>query len=304
MLDCPKDRSINITYLEAPIEQVWRAVVTPKGSNSYLTDQVLTSGDPNDPRAGDRYTLYYGDITNKAVIEHCEPYNLFILADNYESMAPDGTIDPFPVRTAYRFESQGAYTKLVLEVEGFQPDTHGQWFRECLEMGWRRSLMNLKSVLELGMDLRTELFSYPRLGVTNCTVNDEQDKETSVQAGQGNYLLYVFPGGPAERGGLRQKDVITAIGNVAVPNYGAFVRAISRYYASKEPVAFTYMRDGEEREVLLDLTIDRMFTGLIEGTDSGQEAERKRRQRIADQRSASGSIWRNKQLERGGTHDH
>jgi len=98
---------------------------------------------------------------------------------------------------------------------------------------------------------------------------------------------------------LQPGDVITVIGDATVPNYGAFVRAISRYYASKEPVAITYMRDGEEQTVLLDLTIDRMFTGLIEGTESGQEAERKRRQRIAGQRSASGSIWRSKEREEG-----
>src|SRR5690606_20028055 len=128
----------------------------------------------------------------------------------------------------------------------FTDDTRGGWFRECLEMGWRRSLMNLKSVLELGMDLRTEMFSYPRLGVTNCTVNEEQAKETGVPAERGNYLLAVFPYGPAERCGLKQGDVMTAIGGVPVPDYSTFVRVISRHYGSKEPVAITYVRDGIE----------------------------------------------------------
>ncbi|MFC5407313.1 PDZ domain-containing protein [Cohnella soli] len=294
MIDCPKDRSVNVTYIEAPIETVWKTVATTLGSNAYLTDQALTSGDPEQPKIGDRFTLYYGDIINRAVVLHYEPYKLFVLSDAYESMAPDGTVDPFPVRTSYAFESYGqAFTKLTLEVQGYDSDTYGQWFRECLEMGWRRSLLNLKSVLELGMDLRNELFSYPRLGITNCTVNAEQCEETGVPEGRGNYLLTVFPNGPAERGGLAQGDVITAIDGKPVPDYRTYVRVVSGYYASKVPVTITYVRNGQEGEVVLDLTIDRMFTGLIEGTDAGQEEERKRRQRMASERSASGAIWKN-----------
>lgn len=292
MIECPRDRSINITYVEAPIERVWRAVATPNGSNSYLTDRVDTTGDPDMPHVGDRLTLYYGDIINRAVILEVKPWHTFILADAYESMAPDGTIDPFHVKTSYIFKSEGVFTKMILTVEGYADNTHGQWFRECLEMGWRRSLANLKGVLELGMDLRTELFSYPRLGITNCTVNASQSKETGVPPGEGNYLLDVFPSGPAEVAGLCPGDVITAVGDVPVRNYRSYVRAISRYYGASEPVDVIYIRDGNERNAQVAVSIDRMFTGLIEGTDESLEIERARRQRIASERSASGAIWR------------
>jgi len=292
MIHCPKDRSINVTYLEASVDSVWQAVATPNGSNRYLTDRVNTTGDADEPRAGDRLTLFYGDITNHAVVLEVEHKRRFVLADSYESMAPDGTVDPFCVRTVYTFEEEEDFTKLTLEVQGFADNTHGQWFRECLEMGWRRSLANLKSVLELGMDLRTELFSYPRLGVTNCTVNEEQSEATGIGEGEGNYLLDVFPGGPAEEAGLRCGDVITAIGAVPVPDYRTFVRAISSYYGKRKPVEIEYCRGGEACRVIADVSIDRMFTGLIEGTAEAQELERIRRKQMSGERSASGAIWR------------
>ncbi|GEM_PF-2986067 len=292
MIDCPKDRSINIILLEAPIDQVWWSIVTPSGSNSYLTDQVITTGIYDEPKLKDRYTLYYGDIINHAEIMDIVHGERFILSDRYESMAPDGSVHPYHVRTEYTMEQYGAFTRLKIEVIGHEQDTYGQWFRECLEMGWRRSLMNLKSVLELGMDLRTELFSYPRLGVTNCTVNEVQHAETGVASGQGNYLLDVFPNSPADQAGLQPGDVILAMDDIAVPYYASFVRVISRYYGKKQPVKITFVRSGETHHVQADFSLDRMFTGLIEGTDEGQRLEQERRKLLSQQRSASGALWK------------
>ncbi|WP_246070539.1 PDZ domain-containing protein [Paenibacillus kobensis] len=290
-----KDRSINIIYLESSIEDVWRAVVLPEGSNSYLTNQVITTGDPQQPKAGDQYTLYYGDIVNRAAVDYCEENHLFRLKDRYESMTPEGIMELFEVTTSYYFESEGEFTKLTLEVVGYKNDTYGQWFRECLEMGWRRSLHNLKSVLELGLDLRIELFSFPRMGIINCTVNSEQSVETGIGIAEGNYLLTVFPGSPADEAGLLRGDVILALDNERVPDYRAFVRKISTYYSKKDPVQIAYVRDGCEHNAMIDLTIDRMFTGLIEGNDQAHEEERERRQRIASERSASGRMWKSQQ---------
>ncbi|PZD95307.1 hypothetical protein DNH61_12205 [Paenibacillus sambharensis] len=291
MIECPKDRSVNMTYIEAPLEMVWQAVATPHGSDCYLTNRVETTGDADHAKAGDRLTLYYGDITNRAYVMEVEPLKRFVLADAYESMAPDGTVDPFRVRTTYTFEAEGSFTKLVLEVMGFADNTHGQWFRECLEMGWRRSLANLKSVLELGMDLRTELFSYPRLGITNCTVNAEQGIRTGVREGQGNYLLDVFPGGPAQEAGLQAGDVIVAIDGVQVPDYRTYVKTISRYYGLNKLIEITYIRAGKECRAHVNASIEDQFTGLIEGGADMQELEKARRQQIANERSASGLIW-------------
>jgi hypothetical protein len=297
MIDCAKDRTINITYLEAPIERVWWSIATPEGNNSYLTYTADTTGSPSKPKVGDQFTLCYGDITNHPVVTQCEELNTFTLSDSYQSIAPNGEIDYFDVTTKFLLERKAGLIKLTLEVVGFSDDAHGQWFRECLEMGWRRSLMNLKSVLELGMDLRAEMFSYPRIGVVNCTVNEEQSEKTGVLVEHGNYLMEVFPNSPAELAGLKRGDVIVSFENTPTPNYREFVRVISTYYAKNDPVRIGYVRSGKRHEVTVRLSLEDTFTGLVDLEGTSFDKVKMKREELAKQRSASGSLWKK---EKGG----
>lgn len=292
MIPCPQDRTVNITYLEAPLERVWWSVATAPGSSSYLTYYARTTGAEDEPKIGDRYTLNYGDINNESVVIRCEPPHHIALADTYDSMDPDGRTVRYLVSTAYTLEQQGSFVKLTLKVTGFEPTTHGQWFRECLEMGWRRSLMNLKSVLELGLDLRIEMFSYPRLGVANCTVNEEQSPVVCVPVREGNYLLQVFPNSPVDRAGMQAGDVIVEIGGMPTPDYPAFVRAISSFYGKTAEPVVVYVRDGVRCETTVRLSLDETFTGLIDIEETPLEEVRKKRELLARQRSGSGSLWK------------
>ncbi|MFD2673334.1 PDZ domain-containing protein [Marinicrinis sediminis] len=293
MLECPNDRTLNITYLEAPLEQVWWSVATPSGSNTYLTYYASTSGVDGSPRIGDRYQLNYGDIMNENEIVACEPMRKIAFSDAYQSMDPDGQMQTYSVQTSYELEQAGSLTKLSLQVKGFEPTTHGQWFRECLEMGWRRSLMNLKSVLELGLDLRTEMFSFPRLGVLNGTVNKEQSIVTGVPQGEGNYLLEVFPNSPAAQAGLRKGDVVRSIGGADTNDYAEFVRVVSGYYGQQAEPGLTFVRNGKEQETTIQFTLDDTFTGLIDIEKTPLEEIRRKREKLAKQRAGSGQRWSN-----------
>lgn len=303
MIECPLDRSINITYLEAPLEQVWWSVATPSGTNSYLTFYSKTTGIDGEPKVGDVYSLNYGDINNETTVIACEPFKYIQLSDCYESMDPDGQMRQYLVQTTYRLAQEGPFVKLELEVTGFEPTTHGQWFRECLEMGWRRSLMNLKSVLELGLDLRIELFSFPRMGVVNCTINEEQSKLTGVPSGQGNYLLEVFPGSPADQAGLRKGDVIASIGDAPVRNYREFVRTVSTYYGKKAEPTVVYAREGQQFQTNVLFSIEDTFTGLIDIETTSFEEERRKRELLARQRSASGQMWKTQEKTAAADHE-
>ncbi|WP_025680074.1 SRPBCC family protein [Paenibacillus massiliensis] len=292
MIPCASDRSINIIYLEAPLERVWWSVATPSGSNTYLTYYSSTTGEDGAPKLGDRYQLNYGDIMNDTEVVHCEAPHHIIFADTYESMDPDGETVRYEVSTSYTLVQEGPFVKLVLEVRGFTDSTAGQWLRECLEMGWRRSLMNLKSVLELGLDLRVEMFSYPRVGVANCTVTEELSQETGVAPEAGNYLLTVFPNSPMDQAGLRTGDVVTAIDGVATPDYPAFVRTISTYYGRQAEPSIEYIRDGAVHQTTVRLSLDDTFTGLVDIEETSWEEIRRKREALAQQRSGSGALWK------------
>lgn len=290
----PKDSSVNTTFIESSLEEVWWSIATPEGMNSYLTYTAETTGLVDEPKVGDEYTLCYGDIINNSKVVECEKLKIFTLLDSYESIAPDGSVDKFYVKTRFQLEEVGNFVKIQLVVVGFEEDTHGQWFRECLEMGWRRSLMNLKSVLELGMDLRTEMFSYPRLGIVNCTVNEEQSIDSKVPAGEGNFLLEVFPNSPAFEAGLRKGDVIVALDGVETPTYKEFVKVISSYYLKETDVSISYHREGQELTTIAKLSIEDIFTGLVELEGTSFDEVKTKREKLARQRSASGSLWENK----------
>nr|WP_239565276.1 PDZ domain-containing protein [Brevibacillus fulvus] len=136
------------------------------------------------------------------------------------------------------------------------------------------------------------MFSYPRLGIANCTVNEFQTAATGVPVGQGNYLIEVHQNSPADLAGLRPGDVIVKIDGCPVPNYPAFVRAISRFYDQVRPVPITYLRDGITYETTADLSTDDRFTGLVDLTADSYENLKRKREYLASQRSASGQIWK------------
>ncbi|WP_214483021.1 PDZ domain-containing protein [Bacillus sp. SM2101] len=282
------------TYLDAPIEKVWRSIATPDGMNSYLTYKSSSTGDPHHPKQGDHFYLNYGDIENDQLVALFNENDTFRVFDTYKSISPDGSIQKFQVQTTTKITiEENNFTKLALTVKGFGLDTFGQWFRECMRLGWTRSLINLKSVLELGMDLRTALFSYPRLGVLNCTVNSEQKSELNY-SGEGNYLLEVFPNSPASIAGLKQGDIILFINDKETPNYDQFVKIISTFDIEKDNITIRYYRDGAIYDTKIQLSLEESFTGLVDTDKETFDDIKQKREALAKQRSSSGSLWKEK----------
>ncbi|MDM5335816.1 PDZ domain-containing protein [Fictibacillus enclensis] len=289
MLSCSIDRSINEIYLDLPVEEVWNTLVTPQGMNQFLTYKAEKSNPAQEISKGDIFKLNYGDIENNSKVIECTPKKSFTLSDHYESMTPDGTIEQFIVTTKFELNQKYDQTKLSLTVQGYRKNLQDQWLRECLELGWRRSLINLKSVLELGMDLRTSLFTYPRLGVTNCS-----NHLISPEGIEGNYIMHVFPNSPAEKAGLIEGDVVTNIGDSKTASHQDFVVAISHFQHSTDHVPLTYIRENQSYCIELPLSTHEIFTGQINSKHTTMEEEQKRREALAKQRSGAGSMWARK----------
>lgn len=259
-----RQNTTNVTYLDAPIERAWRATVHPDGLNRWLSDVVLFSGDPGSPRPGDRYQFGYGDITNETTIAEVAPPLRLVLADHYVTRMPDGTPRPYALRTTYSLQPTADGVRYEVHVFGYPDDDLGQWIRDCMYMGWRKSLLNLKAVLETGQDLRKAIYGYPRLGLAQQTLLPSQRERTGAQAG--NYVIAAWDG-PAARAGIGPDDVVVAIAGQPTPTYDDYVRALANLH-DDQPVAVEFVRRGVRHRVEVRLTTEPRFTGLISPEES------------------------------------
>lgn len=281
MLSEDKRHTVNVIHLESTPETVWKMIATVDGSNAYLSDYGTSTGDPDHPQAGDKFRFTYGDIENETLCVESQFPNRYKLSDCYVSILSNGDTLEYNLQTTFTIEQQGPFVILTVEVEGYGEGEHVMWLRECMEAGWRRSLINLKCVLELGLDLRLNLFGYPRLGVTNTGHSELYQKQTGMPAGKGNFIMQAFPQGPAYRAGLRSGDVILSVNGSEVNTYKELVSSLSRQYNDPKPITVLYARDQQVYETEVELSYDERFTGFVDA-QSKEELQRLRKERSMD----------------------
>lgn len=110
----------------------------------------------------------------------------------------------------------------------------------------------IKSVLKTGKLER----SY--LGVRYVTLTDEYAYEYNLDIKRGAYLApsqeapAVIPGSPAEKAGIKEKDIITKVDGTAIDERNSLVSLVSRK-AVGEQVELTVIRDGKEQTIKVTL---------------------------------------------------
>jgi serine protease Do len=110
----------------------------------------------------------------------------------------------------------------------------------------------VKSVLKSGKLER------PYLGVRYVTLTDQYAYEFNLDIKRGAYLApnqsqsAVIPGSPAEKAGLKEKDIITKVDGTAIDERNSLVSLVSRK-AVGEQVELTIVRDGKEQAIKLTL---------------------------------------------------
>jgi len=91
------------------------------------------------------------------------------------------------------------------------------------------------------------------LGLTYVTVTAEVAKEAKLSVNHGAYIYNsssrsgeaIVKNGPADKAGIKTKDVITKVGNVEVGRAGSISTLIGEYKVG-DTVQLTYVRDGKE----------------------------------------------------------
>lgn len=95
------------------------------------------------------------------------------------------------------------------------------------------------------------------LGVRYLPVTPEVAKQYNLPVKQGAYVfgentVAVATGGPAEKAGIKEKDIITKINGLAVGKNGG-VSSLIGAYAPGDTISVTIMRDGKEQDMRVTL---------------------------------------------------
>lgn len=91
----------------------------------------------------------------------------------------------------------------------------------------------------------------PRLGASIADAASQARKRPGIPA-SGAYVGRVRQGSPAQRAGLREGDVIVALGGQPVTRAADVHQLVPQMPAGRE-VSLTYVRDGQERDALVRL---------------------------------------------------
>lgn len=111
----------------------------------------------------------------------------------------------------------------------------------------------IKSVLKSGKLER------PYLGVRYVTLTDDYAYQFNLDTKRGAYIAptqgqpSILPGSPAEKAGLKEKDIIIKVNNDLIDEKNSLVSVLGRYPVG-EKVKLTVIRDG--KEVQVDVTLE------------------------------------------------
>lgn len=95
------------------------------------------------------------------------------------------------------------------------------------------------------------------LGINYISINPGVADKYTLSVKKGAYVFSekgdsVITGSPAERAGIKAKDIIVKVGNLEVGDKGSVASLVSEY-ATGETIEITLLRDGEEKTVRVTL---------------------------------------------------
>lgn len=110
-----------------------------------------------------------------------------------------------------------------------------------------------------------------RLGVVGQDLTNELAKAFDLDVNDGVVIAQVVPDSPADKAGLRERDVIVAVNGSEIGDFSELANAIGLRQPG-EKVKITYIRDGERRTVtatLAQMEDEEMAAAAGEGGGSG-----------------------------------
>ncbi|WP_042149485.1 SRPBCC domain-containing protein [Paucisalibacillus sp. EB02] len=208
--------------VNAPLEKVWDALTKEEHLNKWYTKEAMI-----DFRVGGKGYMNHGwGSTSEGVYTEIEPMKRFILQGS------DGDF-----RTITEINEVENGVKVSIEYQASFIAEMNDSIKENMLFGTGQFLENLKSVYELGLDNREELWR-TWIGITH----------TTDQAGIGSEVLTVKEGTSADKAGLQPGDIITNLDHNKVYGYESFERLLN-LKDIKEIVILRVLRDKTEMEI-------------------------------------------------------
>jgi putative serine protease PepD len=100
--------------------------------------------------------------------------------------------------------------------------------------------------------IRTGHATHPFLGISGNDLTPQTAQRFDLTTKQGALVMDVSPGGPADKAGLKARDIIVKLGDTAIAGMGDLIGAI-RSHKIGESVEVTYIRDGKQATVRVTL---------------------------------------------------
>jgi uncharacterized protein YndB with AHSA1/START domain len=162
-----------------------------------------------------------------------------------------GKNEPTVSSVTFTLEPKADDTKVKLVHSDVPAGEDTADIRQSLKEGWEAGLANLKAVLETGLDKR--LYDQAFLGILiSGQVTAEQAAELGIDAEGGIRISGTMPKTGAAAAGLQANDIIVDMGGNVTKDFPTLQAAI-RPYRPGDSVKVTYYRDGERKQVVMNL---------------------------------------------------
>ncbi|MDR1778390.1 MAG: S1C family serine protease [Clostridiales Family XIII bacterium] len=139
-------------------------------------------------------------------------------------------------------------------------------------MGFAIPINTAKPIIE--KVIATGSFERAYMGVSAANASDlaAQYPNLGIDGIEGAFVTAVTTGSPAAEAGLQMKDVITAIDGVAVTGSSDMIKKLLNY-SPGDTVTVTYIRNGQEKTVEVDLVSQDEISGTTSSSSSSGDSE-------------------------------
>lgn len=218
----------------------YRAFTTGMGLRDWFCDNALV-----DAREG-----------GKAWMSWNEGYH--VVAD-FTLLKPDEQIgwnwqgrgDPAPTQVEIKLAAQPGGTHITLTHSGIGQGGAWNGSADMFKQEWEKSLTNLVSILETGLDQR--VMSRPMLGIMPGQLDPKFAEKMGIPVKQGIQLSNVLDGMGAKAAGLQKDDVIVSLGGLPAVDFPSLTASVSPHKAG-DVVEVEFYRGSSKHTVSMTLS--------------------------------------------------